>query len=81
LVLVVVVLVVTGPGTVVCSEVVVVLVVGVAAHADNDTRAAAARHGTMIFFINMAVVSVFALQPTVTSRVDPVLWGIGPVSK
>jgi len=50
LVFVVEVVVVTGGGTVVSCEVVVVLVVGVLAQADNSTRAIVARDGMMILF-------------------------------
>jgi hypothetical protein len=46
------VVVVTGAGTVVCSEVVVVVCVGWDAHAQRERMAAAVtRQGTMSFFI------------------------------
>jgi hypothetical protein len=47
-----VVVVVVGPGIVVCCDVVVVLcVVSVDAHADSEKRAMATRPGTMSFFM------------------------------
>jgi hypothetical protein len=49
-----VVVVVTGPGTVVCSDVVVVLVEGDVAQAERSARAA--RHGMISFFIGYILV-------------------------
>jgi hypothetical protein len=46
-----VVVVVTGAGTVVCDEVVVVLCVGSLAQADKEMTAAAKRQGMMNFFM------------------------------
>jgi hypothetical protein len=51
-----VVVVVVGPGIVVCCDVVVVLcVVSVDAQADSEKRARATRPGTMSFFMDMVV--------------------------
>jgi hypothetical protein len=50
------VVVVMGPGTVVCSDVVVVLVVvGDDAQPESDTRAATTMHWSVSFFMSMFV--------------------------
>jgi hypothetical protein len=58
------VVVVTGAGTVVCSDVVVVLLVGagvdVDEQADSDTSAAATMHGMISLFIYMTVVFCYS---------------------
>jgi hypothetical protein len=72
------VVVVTGAGTVVCEDVVVVVCVGSVAQAHSDRRATAARHGAMSFFINTIVGWLFALRPQTTQLAETVLWGVGP---
>ena len=58
-----VVVVVTGAGTVVCCEVVVVLcVVGALEQPDSNTRAATARQGMISFFISMFFIWFVVLQ-------------------
>ena len=52
----------TGAGTVVCEDVVVVLEEGVEAQAESDTRTAATRQGTMIFFTGRVVVLIVSLR-------------------
>jgi hypothetical protein len=56
------VVVVTGAGTVVCCVVVVLVWSGVLAQADNDTMAAATRHGMISFFTGMLVVLIFTFR-------------------
>ena len=50
-----VVVVVVGPGTVVCCDVVVVLRVASVAQADSPRMAKATRQGIMSFFMDMVV--------------------------
>jgi hypothetical protein len=55
-----VVVVVVGPGTVVCCDVVVVLWVASEAQPDINARATTARQERIIFFISMFVVRMFS---------------------
>jgi hypothetical protein len=71
------VVVVTGAGTVVCEDVVVVLDEGVEAQADSDTRTAATKQGRRIFFTGWVVVLiVFCEVAMITRSVGRMLWGV-----
>jgi hypothetical protein len=74
-----VVVVVTGPGTVVCSDEVVVLVVGVVAQEDNDSDTKpATRDRRISFFMGIMVVWIVTVQSSgmITLLVGHVLWGV-----
>jgi hypothetical protein len=78
-----VVVVVTGLGVVVSCVVVVELRVAsaflslfIVVQADSDTRAAAARHGMISFFINTLVVWMVTLHYKITPSVGHILWGV-----
>jgi hypothetical protein len=72
------VVVVTGAGTVVCCDVVVVLDVGVDVQAQRDMRAAATANGRMSLFMGLTVFRMVALRVIMTSPVAPGLWGVSP---
>jgi hypothetical protein len=72
-----VVVVVTGVGIVVCSVEVVELWVALSVlQPVIDTRAAAATHERMNFFISIIVVWFVTLQSMITPSVDQRLWGV-----
>jgi hypothetical protein len=71
-----VVVVVVGPGTVVCCEVLVVLCVSVPLlQAVSDTRTAAIRHGMMSFFISIIFVW-FVTLPCETTQLIVICHGV-----
>lgn len=70
------VVVVTGAGTVVCSDVVVVLCVGVEAQALSDAIAMATRLGMISFLMGMVFVWIVALHRMVAATRVGIIWGI-----
>ena len=72
--------VVTGAGTVVCCEVVVVLLEGVDEQAHNDTRAAAMAHGTMSLFMSMTSCWLVDFRPKVTTSAFTLYGVLAPLT-
>jgi hypothetical protein len=71
-----VVVVVTGAGTVVCEDVVVVLCVGSLAQAESEMAATAIRQGTMSFFMGMILVLIVIGTIHSTPPTPCRVWGV-----